>query len=64
MPQDAFTENQMKKKFFQITTLENQLNQIAEMLLEKKKIELDHLDAQQLERTFHTRNSEVLLITK
>ena len=61
---DVFTVNQILEKFYQIMTLENQSSLTAEMLLEKKKTKSDHLDAQPSEKTFLTRNLEVLLTIK
>lgn len=64
MLQDAFTESQTKNKFNQTMILENQLNQIVEMLLEKKRIDTDPLEYQQLGRIFHLKISKVLQIIK
>lgn len=64
MPPDVFMVNQMPEKFYQTMTLENQSSQTVEMSSETKKTKSDHSDAQPSEKTFHTRNSEVLLTIK
>ena len=64
MLEDVFMENHPQRKFFQIMTLVNLLNQTAEMLLENQRIKYDHLDAQQSVKTFHLKSLGALLIIK
>ena len=64
MPLDASTVNQAKEKCSQMLILEDQSSQIAETLLERRRTDKDHLDALPSVKTFLTRSSEVLLITR
>lgn len=64
MLEDVFMENHLPRKYFQTMILVSQLNQTAEMLLDQRRIKLDHLDAQQSVKTSHSKISGVLLIIK
>lgn len=63
---DVFMESQLKKKCNQIMIWANQLSQIAETLLERRKTNTDLSVAQLSEKIFHSKLKikRVLLITK